>query len=82
MTLGFRTTQTGDFAVFRADSPDDLITALGLKQEYVNEATTSLAESAIKKPDPQKNIAAVVLFSTAVILAGGLRLELRRRKRQ
>ncbi len=81
MSFNFDTTHSGEFAVFRAGSKEDLAKAVSLKQEYTSEATTLLAEQSLKRKDSAKTIK--LLFITTLLLCGFLVLitEVKRRKK-
>lgn len=82
MHLDFKTTHTGEFAIFRANDKEELAKAVSLKQEYTSESTTLLAEQSLKKKDSAKTIK-LLLIST-LLLSGILIIitEVKRRKRK
>lgn len=82
MYLDFKTTHTGKFGVFCADSEEQLAAAVSLKQEYTSEGTTLLAEQSLKKKNSTKTIK-LLLISTLLLIGGGLFIsEIKRRKKQ
>ncbi|WP_027399211.1 hypothetical protein [Anaerovorax odorimutans] len=81
MRLNFHTTHLGEFAVFKADSKEELAKAISLKQEYTSEATTLLAEQSLKRKDSAKTIKLLLIVTLLVCSLLILITEVKRRKR-